>query len=467
MNVGQKASLSLLIAVLLFAAFSVAAFSGLFDVIESRFYNPAVSRGYEEALAKASRLSDAYHARNIERFRAVLALDAVRRSFLPNMSAQDAFDRANALGKLQEETAGLVGLRLLDSNGKRMHFSTLPGDVLRRGATEIVYRNYGEAGDQPYEAISAPESSTGRIGIDQSTGRFVCSLPFFDSFNVYRGSAVFLLSLDGLSSLLVKEGLLPVGEVLRPAGDKGIVLRSPAAAGEALAARSAEVWAGGVGDKPLAIAASTREGGDSYVLFSRPTDRAGYVGFVLPASAFALPSPMKWLLLGSFLVTSYLLAFLLLNIRQDRMAVLSDRIKRFQITLLEESIGEKADLDLGRWRRELESRRAEVKGEIKKSVGRVRKNREAEVEELIDKSWDEILSVLGARAEAAPSVSGGIGVKELERILGEALKNGSFVLPANALVQQAPAARAKAPAPAQAAPVRAPVAAPSAPEAVE
>ena len=46
---------------------------------------------------------------------------------------------------------------------------------------------------------------------------------------------------------------------------------------------------------------------------------------------------MKWILLASFFVTAYLLAFLLFNIRPDRMTVLSDRIKRFQINLLEDT----------------------------------------------------------------------------------------------------------------------------------
>ena len=43
MTTSHKAALSLLITVLLFGAFAALAFTGLFDLIEARFYNPAVS----------------------------------------------------------------------------------------------------------------------------------------------------------------------------------------------------------------------------------------------------------------------------------------------------------------------------------------------------------------------------------------------------------------------------------------
>jgi len=43
----------------------------------------------------------------------------------------------------------------------------------------------------------------------------------------------------------------------------------------------------------------------------------------------------------------YLVLFLVLNLRQDRLAVLATRIKHFQIELLEEYLERKGDIDLG------------------------------------------------------------------------------------------------------------------------
>ena len=227
MTVGQKASASLLIAVLLFAAFAVAAFSGLFDVIESNFRSPAVVRGIESSLTKAADAESGYHSSNLARFGSVLSQDAVRRSFLPNLSAQDAFDRANLLGKLQEETAGLSGLRLIDANGKRLHFSTIPGDIRSKTQLETVYRNFGDASDPPFDSISAQEGSKGQVRVESTSGRFIYSLPITDSFGIYRGTAVFQVATDALVSYLIREGLASVGESAVPAGDRGLLLRVP------------------------------------------------------------------------------------------------------------------------------------------------------------------------------------------------------------------------------------------------
>ena len=80
MTVGQKASVSLLIAVLLFAAFAVAAFSGLFDIVESSFRNPSLVRGIEGSLSKVAEAEGGYHSSNLARFGSILAQDSVRRS---------------------------------------------------------------------------------------------------------------------------------------------------------------------------------------------------------------------------------------------------------------------------------------------------------------------------------------------------------------------------------------------------
>jgi len=449
MTVGQKASLSLLIAVVIFAACAVAAFSGLFDVIETEIRNPILTKGIETSLAKVTEAEGRYHETALERFSAVLRQDPVRRSFLPNISAQDAFDRANILGKLQEETAGLAGLRLIDANGKRIHYSSFPGDILKKTETQVVYRNYGSPGDDPYESLAENEASKGRVRITPARSRFVYSLPFTDSYGMYRGTAVFEVSIDGFVSSLIKEGLAPVGETVIAAGDRGLILKAPSAIREALTAKVLEVWSSGLGEAPVSIAMPSGSG-ESYLLFSRAVRTGGFVGYVIPDSYFKLPWAMKAVLLGSLFITIYLIAFLLLNIRQDRMAVLAHRIKRFQISLLQEYIDNKAEIDFDRWRRELEGRRSEVRDAIRRGVGSLRSGKSAEIDELIDKSWDEILAVLGGRAEQKREV---LGLREIEKLLGELVKSGSLSPPPPTAtvggLKTEPASEKKAPSPAQ------------------
>ena len=260
MTVGQKASVSFLIAVLLFTALAVAAFSGLFNVIESSFYNPSIVRGLESSLSKVADEETRYHASNLARFGSILTQDAVRKSFLPNISSQDSFNRANALGKLQEETAGLSGLRFIDANGTRIHFSTIPGDIRSKTDVETMYRNYGDTGDLPYNNLSSPEGLEGpRARVDPGGGPlYLYSLPFSDSYGIYRGSAVFQVSMRRPGqSLLVKEGLVP------RSGESAISRRGrgwpPAPrplrpTAPPCPVRVAELWAAGLDDKPVPIA---------------------------------------------------------------------------------------------------------------------------------------------------------------------------------------------------------------------
>jgi len=472
MTTGQKTSLSLLIATLVFGAFAVAGFSGLFNVLEARFYNPLVTRQYETSLAAIVSSVDTWHGLNKERFGAVLGADSLKRSFLPNISAQDAFDRANLLGKLQEETPGLAGVRLLDQDGRRIHFSTLPADLLRKTATETLFRDYGQSGDLPYADLAAPPGSKGELRLDPASGRFLYSLPFVDGFGVSRGTAIFLLSPSSLLDVLVRAGLLQVGEELSAAGAKGILLRGPAAGREALGALVAEAWAQGLGERPLTLGSGVpgptagaaaagqaptklttttippQASATSWVLLSRDGTGGLRVGMLLPASSFVFPLLMKVLLLAVFFLTAFLLVFLVFNLRPERTVVLAERIKRYQVGLLEASFSELGERDLGQWKRQLETRRGEYRRAIKADLGKLGKAESQKADELLERSWDEILQVLGRRVDDQERI-GAASIKEVERLITEALSRASFVLPAGSVVAGPPAsAGSAAPAPA-------------------
>ncbi|MEI6389239.1 MAG: hypothetical protein WCQ50_21750, partial [Spirochaetota bacterium] len=430
MTVGQKASLSLLAAVLLFAVFAVAAFSGLFNVLEARFYNPVITRQYETSLEATAKAIDVYHGQNHGKFAPVLGIDAVKRSFLPNLSMQDTVARENEIGKLKAVTPGLAGIRLIDQNGKRIHYSTWTGDVLRRGASEVLYRDYGTEEEAPFADIALPDAGGWKVRLDEKKGLFLYSLPFVDGFGLFRGTAVFSVAPAGLMDSLLRSGLVQVGDSLTPAGANGIILRVPAAGSVLLAAKVADAWSQGLGSAPIAIGDPTA--GASWVLISRGGSGGSHVGIILPAATFQIPGAMKVLLLLAFFLTAYLLIFLISNLRHDRGVIIAERIKRYHIGVIEGTWSEKAETDLGRWRRQLESRKSEYREGIKADLGKLGKSAETEANELIDKSWDEIMSVLDRR-EQEESRLGGATLKEIERLIKEALGRGSFQLPASAL----------------------------------
>lgn len=57
MTSGQKTALSVLISVMLFGAFAVAAFAGLFSAIDARFYEPAKISQIDKNFKTSQRLT--------------------------------------------------------------------------------------------------------------------------------------------------------------------------------------------------------------------------------------------------------------------------------------------------------------------------------------------------------------------------------------------------------------------------
>ncbi|MFA6504740.1 MAG: hypothetical protein WCT14_01510 [Treponemataceae bacterium] len=423
MTVSQKISVSLLISVVLFAGFAALAFTGLFELVETRFYNPAVAKGLSRDVAADAASAGEFLDELRDRFSGVLNEGAVKRSFLPNQGAEDIFERTKLFGNLMESLPGLQSIRFIDTSGKRIHFSTSKSDILRQDRLSVFYRNYGETpGDLPFDTLAAADTDSLRLVIDAPRDRLLFSFPFRDSFDVYKGSALFSLSIRAVVERLIADGRIKVGEdlVLVPE-PSGAVSGLPKVGRDGLVSAVAQAWRDGArGLTPLARSSE----GKSFALVSGKTRGGFYVARVVGEDLFVFPPAMKAILLVSFFLTVYLIVFLFLNLRQDSMVVVRERIKRFQISLLEEYYDRKEALDWDRWSRELDQRREEVRGELKRGLGRaVRKRNEADVDALIDKSWDDLITALGTRAGAHQTVQpiAQIDERKLQDILGRIL----------------------------------------------
>ena len=156
MRVAPKVALSLLISTLVFAGIAVAAYAGLFSLVETRLYQPSVIANLEGQLAQTALAVEEFHAENISRFSAFLNEGSVRRSLLPNQSRQDIFDREVLAANLVAEVPGLAGIRIIDSGDaeagskddrgiRRIHFSTYPADVLKKESFLVSYQKIGRA----------------------------------------------------------------------------------------------------------------------------------------------------------------------------------------------------------------------------------------------------------------------------------------------------------------------------------
>ncbi|MDR1445898.1 MAG: hypothetical protein LBI90_03260 [Treponema sp.] len=435
MTATQKAALSLLISVFLFAGFTVLAFSGLFDLVETRFYNPSIVRSLTNEVEKDAKTAGSFFGSLTERFAATLSEPAVQRSFLPNQSGQDILERSRVYGVLMEETGGLQSVRFVDSGGIRIHFSTLQRDIFTQDGLSIAYRNYDDDPDSlPYTTVEVPALGENRIILDEGGDRIISAHPFYDSLDVYRGTAVFTLSVRAIAEWLINENRINVGEDVAIISDPpGMVSRVPGSAKSALLPMISHIWAEGyLSLNPLDSAAS----GVSMALISAKTSQGIFVGRLVNESSFEFPDAMKVILLVSTFITLYLVIFLIFNLRQDTMTVIQNRLKNLQISLIEQYYDRKGDVDWNNWSRELEQRRDDVRAEVKRGIriSKGSKRSEENIDTLIDKSWDELLSVIGGRRRETAVLD----EEKLQGILNRILQSVPATLPAPAVQAQAP-----------------------------
>lgn len=416
-RISRKAVLSLLISVILMAVFTVLAFTGLFDLVDRRFYSPSVAgRLGRETDLDALAVGDLFESLR-QTFAASLAQEAVRRSFLPAQSNQDIIERTAAYGGMLESVRGLQSVRFVDAGGLRIHYSTESSDILEQGSESLAYRSYDTAdGYIPYVQVEVPDLGEFLITMDGDTDRIVFSFPFYDSYDTYRGTALFTLSAGAVTGWLAGEGRIPIGEDISVlSSPKGIVSGLPRYGREAILPEIASAWKDGNLSFSM-IASNTSD--TALVLISAKTSQGIFVGRVADESLFAVPLAMKAILFLSCFLTLFLVFFLLFSLRQDPVLVIQTRMKRLQIRLIEEYFDRKSDFDWERWIRELKLRREDVRSELKRGISLKNGSENAKnIDSLIDKSWEDLLALI--RSSGGQSVT--ITEEKLQSMISQAL----------------------------------------------
>jgi len=399
----QKVIVSLLIATLLGTIFAVLAFMGIFNTIEARFYNPRITQNIRDQVTLDAETTDQYITELEQRFERFLTEGALRRSFLTNQNREDILERERLSNALMETTAGLQSIRCIDSNGKRIHYSTLKEDILRQDAQSIAYKNYGEnERDVPYGHIQRAPEDPPLFRFDGAFDRILIAYPFFDDLEVYKGTILFTLSSRGLVEHLVQTGRLKIGEDVALIGSPaGIITLFPHNAEPNLSESVQTAWTQGVlGPIPLVSGTTATR----FVLVSVKSPRGFFVGRIVPSQFFEFPWIFKGILLLSFYSTVFLITLMVLNLRQDNLSLIYQRLKRLQLALLQEYLEKKQEIDWNRWLQELEQRRDEIRKELTRGLKK-KKGKAPDIDALIDKSWDEILSALGAKKEQSPTIT--------------------------------------------------------------
>jgi lipid-A-disaccharide synthase-like uncharacterized protein len=409
MGVPGKAFLCLLLTCVALAAFSALSWLKLFDFVEVAYYEPASSREFARKLDGEAALLEGLFAGLQVRFAAVLREEAMRNCFNLNQNEADVYARGRIAGELMAALPALRWVRIVDGGGARIHFSTESDDYVIRSGSTAAFRAWTEVPSFFKIAVDMMDDDDGGVLFDALRGGLVFYRPFYDGQGVKRGVALFSLSSAIIADALYDGGFIaisdPISLVQAP---KGILIGVREEADGALRQAVAGVWSdGGLAGSVAGPAAS------SLALFSKRIAGDVLVGFLADESAFELSLFLKVIMLSTFGASVYVVLFFLMNLRQDPVGIVQNRMKNLQVSLYREYCERKAGMDWAEWKRELSMRREAVRGELRRGFsGGRRRVADRYVDALFDKGWDDFICVMSNRSK-----------KDLERLDEEQLED--------------------------------------------
>ncbi|TVQ24928.1 MAG: hypothetical protein EA383_09635 [Spirochaetaceae bacterium] len=411
-----KFSLSLLIAVILFSVFAFLAFSGLFEILETTFYSPRVLAQYTYTLEETARNIESFQREQLTRLEAIVSNESMRTVYRANQSQADIQAREGLVSRLRAEQSGFEYLLFLDNEGTRLHFSSRSDDFTGTGA-QRTYRPLEELDEQETLIdLVLDGDSTSEYVLLPDKNLFVYRIPAFGTEGIQRGFGLFFYNPRSLSTRLISAGMMRTGTSVQILRDDLLLVGVPAGDAERIVPQLDEII-----DSETDRVLRLRTTDDVDVL--APSVRVGDMRFVTLASAqeFEIGFPLQVIILSGVFLTVFLVVFLILNLKQDSTVVLSERIKRLQISLLKEYVENRDEINFERWESDLRARKPEVVKRIRKGVGRVRKAEKEEFDRLADKGWDEIVDLLSRRA--ASHTEGTLDIARIERMMERVLQN--------------------------------------------
>ena len=412
MRPGNRIAISLLITILLFTVFVFLAFSGLFSYIERTFYNNRVSANIQSDLTQKAAAIQEFHENQIDRFVEIFSDPLFWQVYRNNVSRELIEKTTDTDRILKREISGYLGYRFIDEDGK-IWYSSFQGDIRESTATRRVYYQFADV--EPENSLDdyiVRDDPSFRI---ESRGqRFAYLIPVRNTIDEYQGTLIVYTGYSGLMNNLSGRSLLEAGRSSALIGKETYLFNAGIIENDEILED--------LGRQISSFEKNTGQliiGGDStglYNLYIRTTERYGKLAYVASAEEVSLTGPLKVLLLTMVFLTIFLISFLILSIRQDDMAVISERIKRFQYSFLKEYLKKSGKINLQRWSADLQSQQEIIKKKLLKGI---RKSQYEEAEKVFDQNWHTIIELLSPEVRSSqPSLD----IKNLEVILEKVLE---------------------------------------------
>jgi hypothetical protein len=151
---------------------------------------------------------------------------------------------------------------------------------------------------------------------------------------------------------------------------------------------------------------------------------------LVPEEEFALNQYLKILLLVCFFLSVFLIVFLIFSLKQDNVLIIKERVRRFQIEFFKEYFEKRDEIDWERWHQDIAGKKEEVKSQITRGLlhglGKIKPDKEREISDIIDSSWDDLVAFIDARIESKQEKA--LPVSQIESLIQKILENKNLIV---------------------------------------
>ena len=426
MRTSLKVFISLVISLAVFSGLLYLTASGYESFTETKIYKPSILRHINENLKELEKTFIAWNDENTELFKNFLREEALMSAVKQDQDQSDIEARNNTISKIISTVPGFAGLRIIDSQYQKIHFSTFPEDILSKTNSMLSYKRYNDAGNLiPYQHIASADKPEVKITASTAFDVILYSLPFYDTYDVYRGTAVFYISGNSFLYHLVSQNILSISDGLALLSDEshtiiGLLTGNHNVVSPELKEAVLNDWE----RVPQNVRIIGLDGENSWVLITKKSD-FGYVGRITEKDVFMFPMTVKYFLIFTVFVTIFLMSFLLLNIKRNRLFIAQNKIQALHWSILKNYLKTSQNENWAELQKELEYHRHEVNAEIKKGLGKkLLETKGKEIDDLLQNSWQEIFDIINksSRNKALTQDLKNVKAEELINLLMEAVK---------------------------------------------
>ena len=393
MTSGKKVALSLLISILIFSAFALLSFVELFSVFETKFYQPAVISNMKNRLKEVSGCLDEYAMNKAKSFSSFMEMSCIKNSAILVQHEEDVLIRKYFTSNFILGNPGLQGVRLIDSSGKKIYFSTFENDE----------SEYNKLLELPYDTVKANKEIENRhkskVIFDNSKDRIIFSLPFYDNYDLYRGSGLFYVEGTAFNQYLISKNILSVTEQAKLVATvlsaseqqtKGFILGLPYSYSETLISKIIDLWNEQSFDTQKILHSEDYD----WFVISDNSGKTGTISLVFNDDILLFSTNAKILLLVCIFITLFLIILFLLNLKQDKESIIRDKIKRFKFALLSEYVYKSDENSLKDISNFFLQHKHQINYDIKKMLGKQNEKNTTLIETLLEKTWSEVNQII-------------------------------------------------------------------------